>query len=107
VKISIHVPDELIDSAIAHAKTAHWAKEVKWGRVDGSCEGHVLEQDPGSSTGVYIRHWLGSSRLKSALELMAEGNHYEFSGLMCGDVEDGDVGSVLLQLMCFGERRHG
>ena len=102
MKIQIEVPDEHINGALAEPHSRYWASEARWSHTaeDGR-EGYVIEREgPG---GKPCRHDLGASKLKVALEFMAERYPLPFAHLKAGNY-DGEIGDLLLQLMAFGPK---
>lgn len=99
MKIRIEVPNAHIDGALAEPHSRYWASEARW--VPRGLVGHVVDaEDCGK------RYALNASKLKKALEVMAEKYPLPFAKLKSGDY-DGPIGDLLLQLIAFGEVRYG
>lgn len=95
MKLTIEVPDEHINGALAAPHSRYWADSAQW--------------DPTKRSGKNGQHApieLNSHALKTALCLMATVCPRHFSRLMAGEY-DGVTGDILLQLMAFGELRYG
>lgn len=105
MRITIEVPDEHIDGALAEPSSLYWALEASWRRYNDSPEGWVLERG-GAADGAAERHLLGAARLKKALGLMYHVRPVQFAKLASGQY-DGETGDLLLQLMAFGEMKYG
>lgn len=101
MQITINVPDEHINGALAEPHSRYWAREAGWDPETSA--GFVYEpQDNGADA----RHVLNAAKLEKALWGMAEKYPRQFARLISGDY-DGSTGDVLLQLMAFGELRYG
>jgi hypothetical protein len=99
MKITIEVPDEHINGALAAPRARCWASAASWDPeakqghvVDSLDDGTIYEIDEGS--------------LRAGLIQMASKDPDVFARVLSGSY-DAVTGDALLQFMAFGELRYG
>lgn len=105
MQITIKVPDEHINGALAAPHSRYWALSGTWdartakGCVVEACEGGERRADSKA-------YDLNRLKLAEGLRLMSEKTPTQFARLLGGGY-DGSTGDTLLQFMAFGELRYG
>lgn len=98
MRITIDVPDEVIDDVLCEPHARYWCREASW-----SAHFHVGACVDGETGAKFP---LNRTVLKRALSLMATHHSRSFARLLSASW-DGETGDILLQLMAFGEVRYG
>lgn len=97
MKITIEVPDDLIESYVNRSRAAvgYWCSS--WKNLD---HGAILKCHDDD-----VAYMFSKAKLREALVVMAERYPHKLAEIL-GDKGDKYTGDLLVQLACFGEERY-
>lgn len=101
MKITIDIPDQHINDALAAPHSIYWTTECEWDPETQS--GYVIDNEADDGP---ARYELTPEKLQAALVYLATGYPRTIAGLIAGEF-DGPMGDELLQAIAFGSVVYG